>query len=79
MFATLFVYDTTTAPHWYVASDLEPGTSGSRPTGPGTLFSTTGPYFGATSFNPANVTNTVVGTMTINFTSATRPPRCSTS
>jgi hypothetical protein len=71
MFGTLFVYDTTTAPHWYVASDLEPGTSGSQTSWQGTLFSTTGPFFGATSFNPSSVISTVVGTMTINFTSDT--------
>jgi hypothetical protein len=71
MFGTLFVYDTTTAPHWYVASDLEPASNGSQTTWTGTLFSTTGPFLGATSFNPASVTNTVVGTMNITFTSDT--------
>ena len=71
MFGTLFVYDATTAPHWYVASDLEPSSNGSTTSWQGTLYTTTGPYFGATSFNPASVTNTVVGTMTINFTSDT--------
>jgi hypothetical protein len=71
MFGTLFVYDTTTAPHWYVASELEPTTSGNTTTWMGTLYSTTGPYFGASSFNPNNVVNTVVGTMNITFTSDT--------
>ena len=71
MFGTLFVYDTTTAPHWYVASDLEPTTSGGTTIWSGTLFSTTGPYFGAATFNPNNVVNTVVGTMNITFTSDT--------
>jgi hypothetical protein len=71
MFATLFVYDTTTAPHWYVASDLEPTTSGNTTAWTGTLYSTTGPYFGAVPFNPNNVVSTVVGTMNITFTSDT--------
>ena len=71
MFGTLFVYDTTTAPHWYVASDLEPQTPGNTTSWSGSLVSTTGPFFGASPFNPASVTNTVVGSMTINFTSDT--------
>jgi hypothetical protein len=71
MFGTLFVYDTTTAPHWYVASDLEPAQNGNTTTWTGTLFSTTGPYFGAASFNPNSVTSSVVGTMNITFTSDT--------
>jgi len=71
MFGTLFVYDTTTAPHWYVASDLEPTSNGSTNGWSGTLYSTTGPYFGAVPFNPNSVVNSVVGTMNITFTSDT--------
>jgi len=71
MFGTLFVYDTTTAPHWYVASDLEPISNGNTTTWQGTLYSTTGPYFGAVPFNSGNVTTSVVGTMNIVFTSDT--------
>lgn len=69
MFGTLFVYDTTTAPHWYVVSDLEPTPSGSQTTWQGTLFSTVGPYFGAVPFNPAAVVLTTVGSLNITFTS----------
>src|SRR6185437_13824248 len=61
IFATLFVYGPNGAPTWYVAT--------MHPTGApfqwsGDLYSTTGPWFGTVPFNPANVTPTLVGTMT---------------
>jgi hypothetical protein len=66
IFATLFVYGTDNTPRWYVASDLE-NTSGTSFSG--TLFKTTGPYFGApwTGNSPA----TAAGNMTITFNSPT--------
>jgi hypothetical protein len=64
IFATLFVYGTDNTARWFVASDLR-GNGGATFTG--TLFQTTGPYFGAGAFNPANVTVTGVGSMSISF------------
>jgi hypothetical protein len=61
VFATLFVYDTTGTPVWYVATMQYTGSSF---TWTGDLYTTTGPYFGTVPFNPANVTATKVGTMT---------------
>ena len=70
IFATLYVYGTDTAPRWYSASDLEPvGTSQTQFTGQ--LYQSTGPYFGATSFDSNAVSTLAVGTMTITFTSPT--------
>ncbi len=68
IFATLFVYGADNTPRWYVASDLEPATTGSQDTFTGTLYQTNGPYFAAASFNPSSVTNAPVGTMTFTFT-----------
>ncbi|HKE41996.1 MAG TPA: hypothetical protein VKG21_19365 [Casimicrobiaceae bacterium] len=65
MFATLFVYGSTTAPVWYSATLV--------PTGPsswsGDLVATTGPGFATTPFDPATVTRTVVGSMSFVVTS----------
>lgn len=71
LFATLFVYDSTTAPHWYVAPAVVPASTGSQTTFTGQLYSTTGPYFGATTFDPNSVTKTVVGAITFTFTGDT--------
>jgi len=65
IFATMFVYGSSGAPTWYVAT--------MTPTGgtfiwSGTLYATTGPWFG-TFFNPSTVTTSAVGTMTWNFLS----------
>jgi len=64
IFATLFVYGSDNTPRWYVASDLE-GSSGNSFAG--TLYRTTGPYFGVpwTGTSPA----TAVGSMSLVFTS----------
>lgn len=70
IFASLFVYGTDTAPRWFTASDLEPvGSSQAQFTG--TLYQSTGPYFGATSFDPRAVSTLAVGTMTITFNTPT--------
>lgn len=70
MFVTLFVYNSNNAPTWYVASGAAwTGQSASKPTFTGTLYQTTGPYFGGT-FNPANVTVTQVGTFTFSANDA---------
>lgn len=66
MFGTLFVYGTDQTPRWYVASAL---VASSTTSFTGTLYRTTGPYFGAawTGGGPA----VPVGTMTLNFNSPT--------
>jgi hypothetical protein len=67
IFATMFVYGGDNTPRWYVASDLESsnGTSFS-----GTLFKTTGSYFGA-AWSPAQSTAIATGSMSIVFNSLT--------
>lgn len=67
IFATLFVYGTGGNPAWFVASDLEPASAGSQSTFTGTLYQTSGPYFGAGTFNPGAVGVIPVGTMTFTF------------
>ena len=67
LFATMFVYGTDNTPRWYVASDLE-SSNGTNFTG--TLFKTTGSYFGA-GWNTAQSTTTAVGSMSIAFNSPT--------
>jgi hypothetical protein len=61
IFATLFVYDPSGNPVWYVSTMQYTGSSF---TWSGDLYATTGPYFGTEPFNPANVIATKVGTMT---------------
>lgn len=65
IFATLFVYDPQGRPKWYVASQLTQSgtTSDGTAINSGELYEATGPYFGASSFNPAAVTRRRVGTM----------------
>jgi len=65
IFATLFVYGNDSSARWFVASNLQGGGTAFT----GQLFQTTGPAFSA-NFNPAAVTATAVGTMTISFSSA---------
>lgn len=65
IFATLFVYGTDNTPRWYVATMLQQGTGNYG----GQMYSTTGPYFGAGSFNTSNVVVTTVGNMSANFSS----------
>ena len=62
IFATMFVYGSTTAPTWYVAT-MYPNPPGSF-IWSGDLYTTTGPWFGTVPFNPALVTSRKVGTMT---------------
>lgn len=62
-FATLFVYDAQNRPHWYTASQLTASTSGGRPAWSGALEESTGPYFGAPTFDPTAVKRILVGSM----------------
>jgi hypothetical protein len=66
VFATLYVYGPTGSPTFYVAT-LENPPSGSTGVWTGTLYATTGPWFGG-AFNPAAVIETAVGTMTFALT-----------
>jgi hypothetical protein len=60
IFATLFVYGPANEPIWYTATlDYT-----SNLTWTGTLYETTGPYFGTMPFNPMQVGYTIVGTLT---------------
>jgi hypothetical protein len=71
LFGTLFVYDATRRAKWYSAPALKlvgglndrywPG----RYEGP--LFESTGPWYGAASFNPNQVTRRQVGIMVVEF------------
>jgi hypothetical protein len=64
LFVTLFVYGPNSLPTWYVASAVtQTGTVNGNPTFSGTLYRTTGPYFGG-AFNPSQVAVTPVGTIT---------------
>src|SRR5262249_21247846 len=65
VFATWFTYDLQGEPLW-LAAELHPNAAGAFS---GVLFTTTGPAFG-TSFDPARVTETDVGTATLSFTDA---------
>lgn len=60
LFATLFVYGPDNQPTWYVATLVAAGSLSWS----GTLYKTTGPWFGAGAFDPTIVTATAVGTMT---------------
>jgi hypothetical protein len=69
VFATLFVYDSTGQPHWFVAPDMV-GTKirdGLRVYFTGRLYETTGPVFSASTFNPATVVRREVGPATFEF------------
>jgi hypothetical protein len=60
IFATLYVYDFTSKPTWFVATmDYQGSLVWS-----GDLYATTGPWFGTTPFDPTAVTIRKVGTMT---------------
>ena len=66
IFATWFTYDTTGKAWWLamVANKTATGVYG------GTIFTTHGPAFNAVPFNPALVTETTVGSGTLDFTDA---------
>ena len=61
IFATMFVYDPSKTPIWY-GGTLYP--TGASFTWSGSNYVTSGPWFGNVPFDPAQVTNRVVGTMT---------------
>ena len=63
IFGAWFTYDLQGDPLWMVVT----ATLGAPGVYSGTLFTTTGPAFSATPFNPANVTATAVGTATFTF------------
>jgi hypothetical protein len=64
LFVTLFVYGPDNKPTWYVGSDVRLASANDGVlTYSGTLYRTTGPYFGG-AFNENNVSNTNVGTVT---------------
>jgi hypothetical protein len=62
IFATMYVYGPDGKPTWYSATL----TIEEFPTFTGTLYATTGPWFGTVPFDPTQVTRTPVGTMTFN-------------
>lgn len=69
LFMTFFVYGANNAPTWYVASAVTyTGTTNGTLGYSGTLYQTSGPYFGG-AFNPNNVSNRAVGSVTFNLTS----------
>jgi hypothetical protein len=63
LFASLFVYGPDGQPKWYTASGLEGGGT----TYSGALTEATGPFFGASSFDPNAVVRRIVGSMTMNL------------
>jgi hypothetical protein len=68
LFVTLFVYDSSNQPIWYVAPDTGyVGSQGGGQRFTGRLYRVTGPYFGAASFNPNTVNAVDVGTLTMTF------------
>ncbi|MGH8799457.1 MAG: hypothetical protein ACREX7_04375, partial [Casimicrobiaceae bacterium] len=68
IFATMFVYDPSHVPIWY-GGTLYP--TGASFTWSGDNYETSGPWFGNVPFDPAQVTNHIVGTMTWAATSTT--------
>jgi hypothetical protein len=68
VFATLFTYDASGQPRWFVMSNGVK--AGASATYTGALYTTTGPAFNAVPFTPITAANnTEVGTMTFAFTS----------
>jgi hypothetical protein len=66
LFATLFVYEPSREPNWYVASEMTLNEGG---TFSGPLYRTSGPWFGG-PFDPAGVGIRQVGTATFAYRSA---------
>ena len=66
LFITIFVYGTNSQPTWLVGPAVVEQSTGIYS---GTLYQTTGPWFGSGTFSPANVSNRPVGTVT--FTAST--------
>lgn len=68
IFVDLFVYGPDTKPDWYTAIEyFQATTAQGHSLYGGDLFVSNGPYFGAGTFNPANVTSRKVGTMSFDF------------
>ena len=65
IFATMFVYGPDGTPRWYTGQMNSGGTT----TFSGSVYATTGTYWGAT-YNPNALTINPVGTMSVNFSSA---------
>jgi hypothetical protein len=61
IFATMFVYGPDEQPTWYVATLTYQGSL----VWAGTLYATSGPWFGTVPFDPNTVTVTAVGTMSL--------------
>jgi hypothetical protein len=68
IFVTMFVYDAARNPIWYVGT-LNP--SGAGLAWSGSIYLTTGSYFGAMPYNPALFGGRIVGTMTWTPTTVT--------
>ena len=68
LFVTLFVYGSNSQPTWFVASSVD--RVGGSNSFTGTLFRTSGPYFGATSFPSSSVSVVPVGTLTFTATTS---------
>lgn len=72
LFLTFFVYGPNNAPIWYSASDVEyVGTTNGVAIFNGALYQTSGPSFGAATFDPATVTYRPVGRVGFAATSGT--------
>ncbi len=72
LFIDLFVYGTDGNPTWFVASVyLQSGAPAGHDVFTGDLYATKGPYFGVVPFDPAQVTNRKVGTLTFDASSGT--------
>lgn len=65
LFVTFFVYGTSSQPTWYVASAVTQQGGSTSSVFSGTLYQTTGPYFGG-AFNPSAVGVTQVGSVSFN-------------
>jgi len=65
IFATWFTYDVDGSPLWLAAT----ATTSGNGVYTGTLYRTTGPPFNAMPFDPAHVSLTAVGTLTLSFVS----------
>jgi hypothetical protein len=71
LFLTFFVYGPNNQPIWYSASSVQfQSTNASGSIYSGRLFQTTGPYFGAQFYNPAQVVGTDVGSVTFTVNAA---------
>ena len=72
IFVTLYVYDPGN-PIWYTGTGI--AQTNSTSIWAGDLYQTTGPWFGAPVFNPALVTTTKVGTLTLDHSASVNTAR----